>query len=185
MATEDVSKSNRATVRAGYGMSVFTGSWPHTGGTALGSVQRVQYDPGLRYSPGLREEERGEVFEVLYMGGQPLVQLRIVTNDADALAKAFPNTATVTGSTVVRWHAGTVSAGGRMSSVALSPLLIETDDADHYSLVLYKAIPLVVQRQDVRFSAREPQTVTVTFLGLRTSGDKIAEWGPLAKLTAP
>lgn len=180
MGTRDTSTAERAGGRLAYGMSDLTGSFPYTSGTELGVVLDVQLSPGVNYVP-LANEDRGEVFNVLYTGGNPVLMARFVNQDTSAISFIWPNTTTSTGDELVDWPGSDLRAGQFVSG---STLLWQPDNGGP-ALLLYNAIPMVDVNEALRYSFRQPHSYVAMFMAIRDGSNRIGQMGPVAKLTAP
>lgn len=180
MASRDTSTAERAGGRLAYGFTDLTGSFPYTSGTELGVILDVWLSPGVTYAP-LINEDRNEVFNVLYTGGNPLLMVRFSTQDTDAISFIWPNSTTSGADELVDWPGSNYRAG---QFVVGSTLLLEPDNGGP-GLIFYNAIPMVDVNERLRYSFRTPHSFVAMFQAIRDGSGRIGQMGPVNKLVAP
>ena len=171
-----------ATARLSYGCSALAGAWPHTGGTEIGTVSRVEFRPVFKSAPIVREEDNG-VDEVIHLGGEVVLGVILEEWKNADLRAFFPNSTTNTDE-VIQFPGSTVPAGGPLSGTALEPLVVTPINSEHPAIVIYKAIPVLEVNQAMRWSATSHLRVPLLFYGVPDDSGRVAEVGPFSRLTA-
>src|SRR5689334_14305454 len=155
--------------------SLTSGSYPW-GGTGLGLVREIVAMPRQR-NYAIRAEEYGMVpVEAIQAAEAWMVVGILASHDDDALKKLFMSgaTGTTTQRTLVT-APGTV--GSRVSDRAVALLFTPEDTDRHDFLLLYKALPLVDEAAQIRFSGKDPQEIAVAFEAIYDGSNRLAAWG--------
>jgi hypothetical protein len=173
-----------------YGCTNLALAWPH-GGTGLGLVAGIEFRPPSGHKI-LTAEETNAAATVLWTGGDAVLGLLIEGWDVDALSKFFPNSATSSGDRIMSWPGSTLPVGAPFTPLA--PLVFTPTDSLAAAasrpagsitpaLILYSAVPLLDLNAALRSSARSYLTIPALAIGLPDAQDRVAQMGPIGKLT--
>ena len=155
-------------------------SSPLYGGTDLGAVRRVRFEPGYNQVP-IASEYYGQTQEVLHIQGNCVLGCLLRGWDGDALSTIFPGYALASSEHTLTFPGGVLS-GRKLSGTAVK-VLYAARRSEHPSVVLYNAIPLVEPSAELRKSILNELEIPVFFLGLRDGSGNIGAMGPIAGLT--
>lgn len=195
MAAEDARTILRIPGRLSYGATDLTTAWPH-GGTGLGSIRSVHLLRQSAAYPVTIEALGGEPVEYLEPGEVWGLGAVLRTWQDDVLSTLFPSTSLSTGTTTQRkilGVPGTTKAGTWMSARAVK-LVFTPDGAGHAKsatapdvrapfVVLYRAVPLVREQQEMALEHHTEWGIPVLFMGIRDSSARILAMGHRSDLT--
>ena len=150
------------------------------GGTVLGAVRRVRFEPGYDQF-NVVDEFHSQVNEVIHLQRNCLLGLLLRGWDADALNTLFPGYVSSSGEDIVRFPGGFES--GNKTSGRTVKILYAARRSEHPSVILYKAFPLLEPALELRKSILNDLEIPVFFLATRDILGKLGEIGPIAGLT--
>lgn len=182
MATADQREAMRIVGRLCSGPTDLAAAFPH-GGTALGMVTRATFRVGLRRRVHLGLEYGNEPIEVTRGGQTAVLGVLIRGYDNDMWSRIFTGTTAgaETGKTVAAYP-GSNRAGRLGSDDAVTLLYSPRDTEKHPALIIYRAVPLLEETAEMRFSMNEEFGVPGLFLGLRNASGSVWRMGRLEDL---
>lgn len=142
-------------------------SFPY-GGTSLGyTLEGCVLKPDVQVEPLTAEDVSG-VFDWLFLGGDPTLEVDLMQWDDDAVAKAFPGIMTSTGSSTGNKLVNLpgIPKGSLMSGQtgAALKILFCPDDARGGKFVLFRAaMPLPRESAEIRMRRADPLTLPLVF----------------------
>ncbi len=157
------------------------------GGTELGATRAHEYEL-MDSAPGwvLAEEFRSLPVEGVESGGLWMIFYALMRQaDPTALAFLFPNTATgaSTGDKVIVGDAaGTIRAGAKLSD-RYAKVLFAANDPAHESVILYKALPVVVEGSRVMAEIMKERNIAASFVTIPDASGRLYKIGRLADLS--
>lgn len=158
-----------------------TPSYPY-GGTALGYVDEVELDWGLRYVPVVAEEW-GETTEELRVGEFPVIALTLKQWDAAVISSVFPSVTTTGSPSGIKDGMQRINGGARPGIVtAMSPLLFAPADPNHPGVIFYRPIPRLAESAKLALSLRDDAVFPLVFVATRDSNDKVYQLDRLEHL---
>ena len=157
------------------------------GGTYLGTCRGIRFSPQPKYRE-IWAEEWGTVSNVIYTGEGPCTVHMIVRHpDDDMLTTVLPKYV-ASGSSGIRWvfrPGGTTEnlrPGTSLASRAVKLLIAPKALSTHPMLLVYNAIPEIVEDADLRFSFNEEYGLGVKFVGTPDSSGRVYNMGRMANL---
>lgn len=153
------------------GFSDVSTTWPHTGGTGLGSVADVVQSYGRRYFR-VEDESLGDglATEILFLGETWKLTFFLRGADEDALGRLFRNqTATGAGSGLlsIRSHPTAVRRSGQpLSDDAVQLLFTPDQPTRHRAIFIPRAIPLIEESAEIKLAYRDEAMIPVVFESL-------------------
>lgn len=150
------------------------------GGTVLGAVRRVAFEPGYDQIP-INAEDHGQAIEVIHLQGNPVIGGLLRGWDGDALNTLFPGYALSNSQHTVTFP-GSFLSGRTLSSRAVK-VLYAADRSDHPSILLYNAIPIVEPTAALRASILNDLEIPFIFFGIQDGSGDLGAMGPIAGLT--
>ena len=151
-------------------------------GTALGPVYRVQFDPNVKTVVQTLEES-GRVHKVRYCRQRPRLGFSMESFDADALALLFPSLMTggLKGPQLQdKTGFGTYGPGGEVTPVKL---LFVAERAEHPSLILYRAYPLVEETARILLMSVYQLALPLLFECGANANNWVYQWNKLSELS--
>lgn len=159
-----------------------TGSDPSNsyGGTVLGSVTGVMFDPGVRYEP-IMYDELGKAGEVLAIHDEPMLYATMRGWDNDILSRVFPSFSSIT---------GVATLGGDLVKLAAAkgiPLLYAPFDPAAPAVYMLNAVPMMeTSEMGLKLSIMREMNLSLVFLALpaSSSSNTSGKVGPVAAVLA-
>lgn len=179
MGSPDSTLSHLVACKVSYGCTDLTAAWPH-GGTGLGLTSSIYLKVPGAYAPILREEDNAPD-RVIYLGGPLVLGGRLENWDNDVLANVFPSSTTVNGDRVLQWPGSGTQPGGAISP--LSKLVVTPEDPTKPGVIIYSAVPLVQNAEEIRLSAKSFLFVPVVFLAIPDSNGRLGCMGKFSRLS--
>ena len=163
--------------------SSLTTAFPH-GGTALGSVRDVIFRPRAKTGFVTAEEFGGETIEAVQGGESPFLACILRGMDNDMISRVWPNSAAGSVSTDrVISAPGSNAPGRKRSDDSFALLFSPNDTANGRALIIFKALPIIIEDADIVFHKREESGVSVVFRAIRNSNGKLYQFGRLEDLS--
>lgn len=182
MSSGDTTEILRVSGRLCVGPTNLSQTFPH-GGTAIGISRRC----ALRLRIAQHDvdyEEFDEVGETI-RGGQRVVGFSALLRqvaDNDVLNAIFPDTSVGASTKRVVNIPGSARAGALGSSVAVK-LLFSADLSTDPSIIIYRAIPEIVEEDEVASSVLQEMVWSVRFKAIRDASGRTAKVGRLGDLS--
>jgi hypothetical protein len=169
----DLTQIVRGPGRLAVGPTNLATAWPH-GGTGLGTVADVYFEPGHRIE-WVNAEDFGEPVEgVLAEQNAVLGVILREWNDDDAVSNVFYNSA-AGGSSGARLvtEPGSHTVGEKLTGKALKVLFTPRDQTNDPGVLIYKAVPVLAETVQIQFGAIRETGLVVVFKAIRddTSGN--------------
>ncbi|TXH54589.1 MAG: hypothetical protein E6Q97_10460 [Desulfurellales bacterium] len=161
MSEPDPTKIFRAPGRLIANPSGYDPSGSH-GGTVLGAVTGVYFDPGIRYEP-VYHDELGKVGDYVAMYEEPLLYAVFRSWDADVLNRLFPSAS-----------GGVVTLGGlsfeSLAANKAAAILYAPDDPEAPGVYLVNAVPITdMSDRGMALSILRESNLFSMFMGLPSS----------------
>lgn len=185
MSTRDLDKVERTPGRLILTPTDLAGANPTYGGTELGAVRGVEWEPIAPIFPINYEEFGGPPGEAIEGAEWTVFYALIRQNDATALGHIFRNTSTgSSGRKVVSWDVdGTVRAGALASARAAKILFVPDNVSDHEAVYLPLAFPMIVGESRIALSILKERNIAVAWLGFPDASGFSCKHGLIGDLT--
>lgn len=150
-----------------------TTSAPNYGGTVLGTIQAFAIERITRSDGITGEEFGGELVDSVYLGEEIIVTAELRVWDVDGLTAFFPNIAAGTGTIPNISYPGTIEAGDLWTDKGSVLMYVPDDVTAHPALVVFNALPIPEDSQQLTFSHFDDLFVDITFVGVRNAANKV------------
>lgn len=148
--------------------------YPH-GGTALGTVESVDFAMGIRYRNVITEDWL-EVVEKHRVAELPVFSFVLLDWDADVLARLGLTYTTGTGPASYQGAARLNGAAGPNKLTALDPLLFAPFDPKHPGLLIHRGLLSLEESATLRFAIGEPAVFPLIVEPTRTNSTPARLW---------
>lgn len=179
MATQDRAQVFRAPFKAFIDPTDVGLGEPY-GGTALGitGALRVRYE---RTQLEVVAEEYGEIVEEALGGYRIMISTTFRQWDEKSLALLFPDTAVAGGQPKVDVP-GTARSGRKGSAEAVKILFVPRNFLEHPSIIVYRAIPRVVQETMLEWTQGAELIVATGFQAIRDASNRQVQKALLSEI---
>lgn len=185
MATPDFERLTRSRGELIVAPTSLSTARPH-GGTSLGIVSKVRFQPGDRWIDVPAEDRGGEIQESYYVPDRAVLRATLRSpSDDDVKQRVWPNSASgsVTGKRVAS-APGTVRPGFKASTRTVVLLWSPDEPLVDDALILYKAHLRLVREHELAYGLDEEKVLVVeVVLMLGEGSDRLWKEGLLEDLT--
>ena len=159
-------------------------TFPH-GGTELGMIARMTFNPNALYADITAEEYGGTPVERIYAGEQPTFECLLRGWDADAIRYNFPNTTLGTHGRLINFSPGVAGQnrpGYLGTNMSFKLLVSPIAESFHTGLIIYNAVPSWHSYPEMIFRSEGELILRLEFACLPDANGRVYQTGKLKDL---